>query len=203
MSQSTIAQSLLAHGYWIGDEPWLAETAVTDAYDACHAQLARMLETDHAKLKDRGPGIYDMPWPRAMSGLKADLVSRLTAALPDYRLLSARVIVNMQQSTAQPVHRDLNVPNTQVIFMVPLVDVSQDLGPTKLYCRADAPPLLALTRAGVPYAFDAHVLHCASANTSPSTIRPVLVLDMCKLGACACLRRDKLYKLGRQPRKSF
>jgi hypothetical protein len=159
------------------------------------SKLDGMLERDSPQVRDRGLNIFDIPWPAQLKATKDALWSKLDAALD--KLLSARVIINVPGSTGQKMHRDMDSANTPpivVVFMLPLVDVTEDRAPIEIKARnSNGASLLLTSNAGKPYAFDGYARHRGTANCS-KTVRPVLVFDCCLKEYYSELKKDPLYK---------
>jgi hypothetical protein len=182
-SQQTILHALQTQDYWKSRTNWLSNSESHDAADLCVSKLDGMLDRDSPQVRDRGLNIFDIPWPAQLKATKDAIWSKMDAALDKkYKLLSARVIVNVPGSTGPKMHRDMDSANTPpivVVFMLPLVDVTEDRAPTEIKARnSNGASLLLTSNAGKPYAFDGYARHRGTANCS-KTVRPVLVFDCC------------------------
>jgi hypothetical protein len=104
----------------------------------------------------------------------------------------AQAIINLPGSEGQKFHKDVDTEDSVVVFMVPLVDVTNSMGCTEVIDETGK-SVLAVSKAGVPYMFNGHAKHRATPNTS-TKYRPVIVLDLCAKASCDTLYQSELYK---------
>lgn len=173
------------------EKPCLSGDEIAFAHDAIMKSFERLDDKDDVRLLWRSVNIVDMPIPRALSATAHQLENRALSLLgKGYRLLSKRVIINMPRSEAQKPHRDIDQDNSVVVFMVPLVDVTKEIGSTEVFTAKGS--VYGLCKAGVPYMFNAYAMHRATANISKKP-RPAIVLDFCVNEYFEHLSKDKLY----------
>ncbi|GAQ93199.1 hypothetical protein KFL_013560020 [Klebsormidium nitens] len=153
-----ILESITRNGYWIGND-WVESAQLRDAYRESEKDLRRLLEKDSPHVKERAVKLFDTPW--GLKALKDQVWKRLSAALGEqYALLSSRVITNDTKSGDQVLHRGVDLcesPPVLLVFMLPLVEVTADRGPTEVFCPSGS--VLMTTKLGAIYGFDTFLEH--------------------------------------------
>ena len=176
-------------------EAGVGSDQIVDGFRVCEKVLRGLLEKDSPLVRERAVGLYDMPCPRGLKTLRDQVWKRLRAELGDqYVLLSTRIITNDAKSSDQLVHRDIDLCEklpVLLVFMLPLVEVTAERGPTEIMCATGA--TLMTTKPGEIYGFDAYLKHRSMANKS-NTCRHALVLDCCLRTHKTALKKDPLYR---------
>jgi hypothetical protein len=192
-ASSNILESVTHDGYWVGND-WVDSNQLADGYRECEKTLRRLLESNSPHIKERAVKLFDMPCPRGLKALRDRVWEKLSAALGEqYVLLSSRVITNNVKSGEQVLHRDVDLcesPPVLIVFMLPMVEVTKERGPTEVLTPNGA--VLMTSKLGAIYGFDAYLEHRSTANGS-CTSRPALVLDCCLRTHRATLKKDALY----------
>lgn len=186
-------------------------TAMTDAKDTHGEGFAVGTRNGFAEIVERKPRRYEMMYGMDRAPFKAREIARNAAFYPvvqrllgaDCKRLFITLHMSLPGSSGQAWHidgdhlfRDVHLPAHVVNVFVPLVDVTDELGPTEfrptshhfsnrsframLPSMRKYPIVRATVPAGSAVIFDYRVLHRGTANKSATCARPILCFTFAK-----------------------
>jgi hypothetical protein len=190
----SIVQSIVECGYWKGGGGWVSCEQMVEGFRVCEEELRESSELDASSVREGAPGLYGMPCPRGIKGLRAEVWERLSSAFgAQYTLLKTNIITNDTKSSDQPFRRGVDFReklSALLFFVLPLVEVTAERGPVELLCSDGS--VVMTTRAGEMYGFDGYLEHRFTANRSDSCT-PALVFTCCLLTDRMALMLDPRY----------